>query len=135
MQHQQVDLLEPHALQGGVHRSQDVIPAEVVAERGIWRGFAGPSDAALGRDHQPLSEARGLPQRLAEDLLAATATVDVGEVDEALRLMKKAFADVDYELFTLLAGHAATAIFSSRLYSDSERKLSTIQGFLDLLTK
>lgn len=48
---------------------------------------------------------------------------------------KGRFADVDYELFTLLAGHAATAIFSSRLYSDSERKLSTIQGFIDLLTK
>lgn len=48
---------------------------------------------------------------------------------------KSRFAEVDYELFTLLAGHAATAIFSSRLYSDSERKLSTIQGFIDLLTK
>lgn len=48
---------------------------------------------------------------------------------------KSEFADVDYELFTLLAGHAATAIFSSRLYSESERKLSTIQGFIDLLTK
>lgn len=48
---------------------------------------------------------------------------------------KKCFAQVDYELFTLLAGHAATALFSSKLYSDSERKLSTIQGFLDLLTK
>jgi transcriptional regulator with GAF, ATPase, and Fis domain len=52
-----------------------------------------------------------------------------------LLMQKKAFADVDYELFTLLAGHAATAVFSSRLYSDSERKLNTIQGFLDLLTK
>jgi len=48
---------------------------------------------------------------------------------------KSKFASVDYELFTLLAGHAATAVFSSRLYSDSERKLSTIQGFLDLLTR
>lgn len=48
---------------------------------------------------------------------------------------KSKFADVDFELFTLLAGHAATAIFSSRLYSESERKLSTIQGFIDLLTK
>lgn len=51
-----------------------------------------------------------------------------------LLMQKKEFAAVDYELFTLLAGHAATAIFSSRLYSDSERKLSTIQGFIDLLT-
>ena len=52
-----------------------------------------------------------------------------------LLVHKKQFAQVDYELFTLLAGHAATALFSSRLYSDSERKLSTIQGFLDLLIK
>lgn len=52
-----------------------------------------------------------------------------------LLMQKTTFAAVDYELFTLLAGHAATAIFSSRLYSDSERKLSTIQGFIDLLTK
>jgi transcriptional regulator with GAF, ATPase, and Fis domain len=52
-----------------------------------------------------------------------------------LLIQKKAFAPVDYELFTLLAGHAATAIFSSRLYSDSERKRSTMQGFINLLTK
>lgn len=52
-----------------------------------------------------------------------------------LLVQKKSFAPVDYELFTLLAGHAATAIFSSKLYSESERKLSTIQGFIDLLTK
>lgn len=48
---------------------------------------------------------------------------------------KSRFADVDYELFTLLAGHAATAIYSSKLYSESERKLSTIQGFIDLLSR
>jgi transcriptional regulator with GAF, ATPase, and Fis domain len=52
-----------------------------------------------------------------------------------LLIQKKTFAPVDYELFTLLAGHAATAIFSSKLYSESERKLSTIQGFIQLLTK
>ena len=52
-----------------------------------------------------------------------------------LLTQKDEFTNVDYELFTLLAGHAATAVFSSRLYSDSERKLSTIQGFIDLLTK
>ncbi len=52
-----------------------------------------------------------------------------------LLVQKKNFAELDYELFTLLAGHSATAIFSSKLYSESERKLSTIQGFIDLLTK
>ena len=47
---------------------------------------------------------------------------------------KDAFTAVDYELFSLLAAHAATAIFASKLYSQSERKLNTIQSFLDLLT-
>jgi len=47
---------------------------------------------------------------------------------------KPAFSTVDYELFNLLAAHAATAIFSSKLFSQSERKLNTIQSFLDLLT-
>jgi transcriptional regulator with GAF, ATPase, and Fis domain len=51
-----------------------------------------------------------------------------------LFVQKEGFTAVDYELFTLLAGHAATAIFSAKLYSQSERKLTTIQGFLDLLT-
>lgn len=44
------------------------------------------------------------------------------------------FSETDYNLFSLLAGQAATAIFSAKLYSDAERKLNTIQGFLDLLT-
>ncbi len=48
---------------------------------------------------------------------------------------KSKFSELDHELFTLLAGHAATATFASKLYSESERKLSTIQGFIDLLTK
>src|SRR5260370_12351449 len=47
---------------------------------------------------------------------------------------KHVFTAVDYELFSLLAAHAATAIFSAKLYSQSERNLNTIQSFLDLLT-
>jgi transcriptional regulator with GAF, ATPase, and Fis domain len=47
---------------------------------------------------------------------------------------KTQFQNVDYELFTLLAGHAATAIFSARLYSEAQRKLDTIKGFMELLT-
>lgn len=47
---------------------------------------------------------------------------------------KRAFSDTDIELFSLLAGQAATAIFSAKLYSEAERKLNTIQDFIDLLT-
>jgi putative methionine-R-sulfoxide reductase with GAF domain len=50
-----------------------------------------------------------------------------------LLVQKTAFTTMDYELFTLLAGHAATAVFSAKLYSTSERKLTTLQGFLDML--
>ncbi len=46
---------------------------------------------------------------------------------------KESFTNIDYELFSLLAGQAATAIFSSKLYSLSERKLITMQGLLDLI--
>jgi hypothetical protein len=53
----------------------------------------------------------------------------------SLLQQKKSFSSVDHELFTLLGGHAATAIFSSRLYSESRRKLSTYKNFVDLLSK
>ncbi len=52
-----------------------------------------------------------------------------------LLAQKDAFTPLDHELFTLLAGHAATAIFAAQLFGQSERKLNTIQGFIDLLTK
>jgi nitrate/nitrite-specific signal transduction histidine kinase len=51
----------------------------------------------------------------------------------SLLIHKTRFSNVDYELFNLLAGHAATAVYSSRLYTESERKLTTIQSFLELL--
>jgi hypothetical protein len=35
----------------------------------------------------------------------------------------------------MLGGHAATAVVASRLYSQSERKLNTIQGLIDLLAR
>jgi nitrate/nitrite-specific signal transduction histidine kinase len=50
-----------------------------------------------------------------------------------LLVQKTTFSAMDYELFTLLAGHAATAVFSARLYSASARKLTTLQGFLDMI--
>ena len=45
----------------------------------------------------------------------------------------RTFAEQDRETLALLAGHAATAVFSAKLYSTSARKLTTLQGFLDML--
>jgi GAF domain-containing protein len=47
---------------------------------------------------------------------------------------KQRFLPLDFELFTLLAGHAATALLSSRLYQRSEQKLSNLQDFVNMLT-
>jgi hypothetical protein len=40
---------------------------------------------------------------------------------------------LDHELFKLLAGHAATALYTAQLYSASKRKLDTFEGFLGLM--
>jgi transcriptional regulator with GAF, ATPase, and Fis domain len=68
-----------------------------------------------------------IPLKIKENVIGV---INIGK----LLVQKDAFTAVDYELFSLLAAHAATAVFSSKLYSQSERKLNTIQGFLDLLT-
>ena len=67
-----------------------------------------------------------IPMRIKDQLIGAI-------VIYALLEQKQSFSPLDHELFNLLAGHAATALFASKLYSESERKLSTIQGFLELL--
>jgi uncharacterized protein (TIGR02266 family) len=52
-----------------------------------------------------------------------------------LFLQKERFEPVDYQLFSMLAEHAATALFSATLYGDSERKRATYRGLVDLLLK
>ena len=62
------------------------------------------------------------------------STIGVISINKLL-VQKTQFTSMDYELFTLLAGHAATAVFSAKLYSTSARKLTTLQGFLDMLKR
>ncbi len=67
-----------------------------------------------------------IPMRIKDQIIGAIVIYSLLE-------QKESFSTLDFELFNLLAGHAATALFASKLYSESERKLSTIQGFLDLM--
>lgn len=46
---------------------------------------------------------------------------------------KLGFSAIDHEIFMLLSGKAATAILASRQLAQSERKLTLIKDFLDLL--
>ncbi len=84
---------------------------------------AEPADAV-----EPGSPIVCIPLRVQERPIGAI-------VIQRLLAQKEGFSALDHELFTLLAGHAATAIFAARLYGESERKLNTIQGYIDLLTK
>jgi hypothetical protein len=68
-----------------------------------------------------------IPLMIKDDVIGVIAVYHL--LSQKQRLVK-----VDYDLFSLLAAHAATAIFSAKLYGDSVRKQATIKGFLDLLT-
>jgi nitrate/nitrite-specific signal transduction histidine kinase len=82
------------------------------------------TDSATNID--PLQPISCIPMKIKEHTIGVISIY-------SLFVQKNTFSNIDYELFSLLAGHAATAIFSSRLYTQSERKLTTIQSFLDLL--
>jgi hypothetical protein len=69
-----------------------------------------------------------IPLKLKDQVIGAIS------VWKLLPQKRGGFSALDHQLFELLGGHAATAIFTSKLYGDNERKLTTIQGFLDLLT-
>lgn len=94
--------------------------------------------AALGESYYITDEAK---QRKAEKQDEPIACIPLKIRDRLIgvisiyRLLrqKDGFTSIDFKLFDLLAGHAATALYSSRLYALSERKLKTVRSFLDLL--
>ena len=95
-------------------------------------------DAVEGQSYyaDPLPDPKGVDPALplaCIPLKIGTRVIGVVAIYHLLR-QKERFEPLDFELFTLLAGHAATALFSSKLYQRSEKKLSELQGFLDLLT-
>src|SRR5436190_3406903 len=105
-----------------VHVGEGIIGE--VAKRGETYYLARDDENAKPTLHRPLA---AIPLKIKEQVIGVIAIY-------RLLVHKPAFTAVDYELFALLAAHAATAIFSAKLYSESERKLNTIQSFLDLLT-
>ena len=68
-----------------------------------------------------------VPMKIKDRLVGVITVYEL--LPQKMRLEK-----VDYELFSLMAAHAATALFSARLYSESVRKRETIKGFLDMIT-
>lgn len=109
------------------------IPEVVRCEEGPLRQAAGGGESYYA---DPLPDPRrvDLSHPIAcIPLLIDARTIGVIAIYRLLQ-QKNRFSPVDFEIFSLLGGHAATALFSSRLYQRSERKLSNLQGFLDMLT-
>ncbi|MBW2293996.1 MAG: GAF domain-containing protein [Deltaproteobacteria bacterium] len=100
----------------------------------VGNGFVGESVAAGEVATQELASPDGETPVVCIPLQVDERPVGAIVINSLLQ-QKSGFSPLDHELFTLLAGHAATAIFASRLHSQSKRKLSTIQGFIDLLSK
>jgi transcriptional regulator with GAF, ATPase, and Fis domain len=46
---------------------------------------------------------------------------------------KAGFSAIDYQLLQLVAAHAATALVSARLHRSLDRKLKTMEGFMQLM--
>lgn len=108
------------------------VPEKIRAERGpLQRAAAGESYYA---DPLPAPGSVDTARPIACVPLKIGARVIGVIAIYRLLSQKERFEPLDFELFTLLAGHAATALFSSKLYQRSEKKLSDLQGFLDLLT-
>ncbi len=51
-----------------------------------------------------------------------------------LLIQKEGFKELDYELIELLGKHAASAIYSAKIHTLSERKKNTLEGFIKLIS-
>lgn len=103
-----------------VKTGEGIIGSSVTGEQGVYVAADPPAAPDLDR---PMVV---IPLRIKAESIGAIAIYGLLE-------QKKDFTPLDVELFNLLGGHAATALFGAKLYSESRRKLTTIQGFLELL--
>ncbi|MBI3610090.1 MAG: GAF domain-containing protein [Nitrospirae bacterium] len=101
---------------------------------GIIGDVARTGESYIEPDAEGFKPAHDLDPVVCIPLKIKERIIGVLAIFSLLEQKSKKLSRVDYELFSMLAGHAATAIFSSKLYSVSERKLSTIQSFIDLLS-
>ena len=86
---------------------------------------------AFYSDEQNLTPGRPLacvPLKIKQEVVGAIAIFK-------LLVQKEGFTPMDTEIMDLLAGHAATAIVGSHLHADAERKLKTIEWFMELMMR
>jgi len=107
---------------------------KVKVGEGVIGDVAKTGESYFEHDVEGFKPAHELEPLVCIPLKIKDRIIGVLAIFSLLEQKSKKLNRVDYELFSMLAGHAATALFSSKLYSVSERKLTTIQGFIDLLS-
>ena len=50
-----------------------------------------------------------------------------------LLIQKAGFSTIDHDLLQLLAAHAASALISAKLHGEMDRRLKTVEGFMQLM--
>jgi GAF domain len=113
------------------HEGDDPNSATIPIDNDIIGNCATGGDPFVAQTNAELTVSNGEPM--------ACIPMKVGDkvmgviVIDKLLIQKDGFEAVDHELFELLGGHAATAIYGSHLFSISERKRNTLAGFIELL--
>ncbi|HAD03334.1 MAG: hypothetical protein A2091_13360 [Desulfuromonadales bacterium GWD2_61_12] len=105
-------------------RPESGIFAEVAASESA---YFQEGSVAQGSD-DPLQPIAAVPLKIHDTTMGILAIY-------RLFIQKEAFQPVDFQLFSMMAEHAVTALFSSTLYEQSERKRETYKGVMDLLLK
>lgn len=119
--------LEVEASEGQEPARRSLPAGEGVIGRAVQSGQSYFADTVVCATATPFEEPIAvIPLRIKKSVIGAISI-------NKLLVQKKVFTAVDHELFTLLAGHAASALLAARLYSTSQRKLSTLQGFVEIL--
>jgi len=103
-------------------------------ENGLWKEVVNDGESyyqegnVVGGSDDPLAPIAAIPLRIDDRCLGVLAVYH-------LFVQKEKFEQVDYQLFSMMAEHAAIALFTSSLYGASERKRETYKGLMDLLLK
>ena len=104
------------------------LPASGIRPRGVLAEVVGSLTAYVHTSSRPAREGILAAVPLTMGKTCVGAVLVYGLLSQKDRLLKN-----DIELFSLLGGHAASALVSSRLYAKADRKMKTLQAMLNLL--
>jgi nitrate/nitrite-specific signal transduction histidine kinase len=96
-------------------------------EEGLEGRVATTGKSYFGDAGSPEAEGAVVPLQLKGEVIGLIA------IYRLLSQKRGGLTPIDHELLNLLAGQAATALVSSRLYAAKDRRLKTMEGFIKLL--